>query len=267
MELLAIQGDSACHSLVQVTLNIWLVMCHRLEKLFRSNNSCLVMVFVGMLAKRLQCFAERGQRTADKYTWIGPMVTTRSKKNTGKTKATILLPTIHKPRIPLEPLKLKGTPICMLWKTVISTWLEMVIEQVVPLVCISDPSSNEACHITTVLSRTQSRPLSSRRTRALSLIRRRGISGWFISTEVCVCMTCTVCMITYRCKCVGSKYSLCHVPVLWIIVYWLSYFSFSITFSISYIEYPLCFYGLVKFHIFLTQSIIRSSDVQFMPYK
>ncbi len=42
----------------------------------------------------------------------------------------------------------------MLWKTVISTWLEMVIEQVVPLVCISNPSYNEACHITTVLSRT-----------------------------------------------------------------------------------------------------------------
>ena len=130
------------------------------------------MVFFTMLMKQLQCFAKRGQRTVDKYTWIGPTVSTRSKKNAGKTKATILLPTIHKPRILLEPSKLKGTPICMLWKTVISTWLEMVIEQVVPLVCISDSSSIEACHITTVLSRTQSQAFSSRRTRALSLIRR-----------------------------------------------------------------------------------------------
>ena len=84
---------------------------------------------------------------------------------------------------------------------VISTWLEMVIEQVVPLVCISDPTSNEACHITTVLSKTQSWALSSRRTRAMSLIRRSGgrdISWWFRSTQVCVCMTCTVCMSDVR---------------------------------------------------------------------
>ena len=84
-----------------------------------------------------------------------------------------------------------------IWVTpgsVISSWFEMVIEQVVPFVCINDPSSNEACHITTVSSTTQSRALSSRRTstRALSLIRKcatvtysgRGISGGFKSVYV-----------------------------------------------------------------------------------
>ena len=82
--------------------------------------------------------------------------------------------------------------------SVISSWFEMVIEKVVPFVCINDPSSNEACHITTVSSTTQSRALSSKRTstRALSLIRKcatvtysgGSISGGFRSTQVCVCM-------------------------------------------------------------------------------
>ena len=69
------------------------------------------------------------------------------KKERKEDKAAILLLTVCKPWVLHKPAELKRTSIGSPWESIISTWLEVVDEQVIPALSTEDPCPS---YITTV---------------------------------------------------------------------------------------------------------------------